>query len=68
VVAPFEVRQDAFELVLAPHGAAARIEVAELDLLAAAALHQDLAGARGQIRVRRLGIELVVIRERLIIW
>ncbi len=65
VVAPLEVRQDALELVLALHRAAARVEVAELDLLALAALHQDVARLLRQARVRRLGVEAVVVGERL---
>ena len=65
MVAPLEVRQDALELVLAPDRAAARVEVAELDFLAAAALHQYFAGLARQLGIRRLGIEPVVIRKRL---
>ena len=65
VVAALEVRQDALELVLAPDRAPARVEVAELDLLPVAALHQDVARLLREARVRRLRIEAVVVGERL---
>ena len=64
-VAPLEVRQDALPGMAAPRAAAARVEVAELDALVAAAPQQHVPDHLGQVAPRGLDVEAVVLRERL---
>ena len=64
-VPALEVRQDAFELVLAIDADAVAGDVAELDLLLAAALEQDLLDLCREFPPGQFDVEVVVLRQAL---
>src|SRR6185437_2994016 len=61
---PLQVRDHAFELVLAHEAGAAFAEIAEFDFFLAGAEQDRVAGLLRQLAPRRFHVELVVLRQR----